>query len=143
SWLKSHGRWDSPPPNSPKRKGPSCNVVFIMSRLYAGFVKFVKLPPLAGCSGGHSCNENTVVKPPFVSSRRILTLVIGDKAKTLCVLSELRLKTWASVLHMVSADSRRRKYISTSHDRSQQWLFGSLVGTSAGNICFGNNNPFS
>ena len=91
----------------------------------------------------HTCNENTVVKPPFVSSRRILTLVIADKAKRLCVLSEHRLRTWVSAPRMVSADSKRRKYISTSHDRSQQWLVESLVWTSVGNICFGNGNPFS
>src|SRR5438132_5628685 len=91
----------------------------------------------------HTCNENTVVKPPFVSSRRILTLVIGDKVKRLCVLSEHRLRTWVSVPHMVSADSKRRKYISTSHDRSQQWLVENLVGISAGKIYFGSNNPFS
>src|SRR5438132_4096396 len=91
----------------------------------------------------HTCNENTVVKPPFVSSRRILTLVIGDKVKRLCVLSEHRLRTWVSVPHMVSADSRRRKYISTSHDRSQQWLVENLVGISAGNIYFGSGHPFS
>ncbi len=35
-------------------KVPSYSVVFIMSRLYPRFLKFVKLPPLAGCSGGHS-----------------------------------------------------------------------------------------
>ena len=91
----------------------------------------------------HTCNENAVVKRPFVSSRRILTPVIADKAKRLCVLSEHRLRTWVSAPRMVSADSKRRKYISTSHDRSQQWLVESLVWTSVGNICFGNGNPFS
>src|SRR5215467_3789523 len=91
----------------------------------------------------HTSNENTVVKPAFVFSRRILIPVVVGKATRLCVVSELRLTTWVSVPHMVSADSRRRKCISTSHDRSQQWLFESLAGTSAGNICFGNDNLFS
>src|SRR5438445_11776817 len=69
------------------------------------------------------CNENTGVKPSFVSSRRILRRVIGDKAKRLCVVSELRSRTQVSVPHRVSAESRRRKHISTSHDQPRQSLF--------------------
>src|SRR5439155_22883144 len=88
------------------------------------------------------CNENTDVKPSFVSSRRILTRVFGDKAKRLCVVSELRLRTWVSVPHRVSAGSRRRKNISTSNDRSQQSLYESLVGTSAGIVCIGYDSLF-
>src|SRR5215831_12458228 len=74
-------------------------------------------------------NENTGVKPSFVSSRRILRLVIGDKAKRLCVVSELRSRRRVSVPHRVCADSRRRKHISTSHDQPRQSLFESLVET--------------
>src|SRR5215831_12681498 len=89
----------------------------------------------AGClyqrksRGFDLCNEHTGVKRSFVSSRRILRLLIGDKAKRLCVVSERQSRRRVSVPHMVSADSRRRKYISTSHDQPRQSLFGSLVGT--------------
>ena len=74
------------------------------------------------------CNENTGVKPFFVSSRRILRLVIVDKAKRLCVVSELRSRRRVSVPHRVSADSRRGKHISTSHGQSRQSLFGASSG---------------
>src|SRR5262249_5521800 len=86
-------------------------------------------PNLILASSKTFCNENTGVKPSFVSSRRILRLVIGDKAKRLYVVCELRSRRRVSVPHRVSADSRRRRYISTSHDQPRQSLFGSLVGT--------------
>ena len=94
----------------------------------AAFFEDLFLPNGRFDAGNH-CNENTGVKPSFVSSRRILRLVIGDKAKRLCVVSERRSRRRVSVPHRVSADSRRRKYISTSHDQPRQSLFGSLVGT--------------
>src|SRR6266571_3960209 len=50
-------------------KVPSYSVVFIMSRLYARFLKFVKLPPPAGCSGGHSFVDRRFYSPPQNSNR--------------------------------------------------------------------------
>src|SRR5919108_1274783 len=63
----------------------------------------------------HTCNENTVVKPPFVLSRRIPMPAIGDTGKMLCAVSGLQLRTWVSVPDTVAADSKRRKCISTLH----------------------------
>ena len=53
--AKNHARWDTPPPqNAPKPKGPLVLCRFYSVQTLPPFPEVVKLPPLAGCSGGHS-----------------------------------------------------------------------------------------